>query len=258
LVEKATAPVPWNAGRCAAAFGELVARVVGVVVGEVRRASSIPSDLVGIECTNGPSERQTTFGCRRTVFRTMEPLARDGRLAPVKLRLMTLAMIGLAACAPAASPGPTTTGPTGTLGTSPPVIFGTPEPTLAGGAEGLVADLVARGATARLGASFLAEPLQGEGVVVCVGAEALQVYVLKDHEAALAAASRIDRNDPSKIGTALVDWAGTPRFWLRDRILVLYLGTDVATDAVLRALLGSPFAEAHEAGRPPLPAPDCA
>ena len=121
-----------------------------------------------------------------------------------------------------------------------------------------MADLVAAGASATLGSNFLAEPLPGEGVLVCVGKEPVQVYVLKDHEAALAAASKIDRNDPSKIGTSIVDWAGTPRFWLRDRILVLYLGTNAVTDAALRTLLGPPFAEAHVPGRPPVPAQDCA
>ncbi len=121
-----------------------------------------------------------------------------------------------------------------------------------------MADVVASGATARVGSGFLADPMPGEGVVVCVGTEAVQVYVLKDHEAALAAASRIDRDDPSKVGTAIVDWAGRPRFWLRDRILVLYVGEDAATDGALRALLGQPFAESRVAGRPPLPAPDCA
>jgi hypothetical protein len=93
---------------------------------------------------------------------------------------------------------------------------------------------------------------------VCVGTEAVQVYVLKDHEAVRAAASMIDPDDPSKIGTSIVDWAGRPRFWLRDRILVLYIGDDAATDAALRTLLGEPFAEAPGPGRPPLPAPDCA
>ena len=110
----------------------------------------------------------------------------------------------------------------------------------------------------KVGSNFLADPMPGEGILVCLGVEPVQVYVLRDHEAALAAASMIDREDPSKVGTAIVEWAGRPRFWLRDRILVLYIGDDAATDAALRGLLGEPFAEAPVAGRPPLPAPDCA
>jgi hypothetical protein len=56
FVLNATAPVPWKEGRCAG--------VAAVVSEGVRRRSSIPSDLVGIECTNAISERQTTSGYR--------------------------------------------------------------------------------------------------------------------------------------------------------------------------------------------------
>src|ERR1044071_4639592 len=64
LVENATAPVPWKAGRCEAVAGPETGFAVGlwVVVTELRRAGSIPSDLVGIECTNRLQERQTTPG----------------------------------------------------------------------------------------------------------------------------------------------------------------------------------------------------
>ena len=169
-----------------------------------------------------------------------------------------LLLLAVSACSPSVTPGPTSTGSPAPSPTPPPVIFGTPDPTTADGVEALVADLVAGGATAKLGSFFLAEPLRGEGILVCVGTEAVQVYVQKDHEAALAVSQMIDRDDPSKIGTAVVNWAGRPRFWLRDRIIVLYVGTDAATDAALRGLLGEPFAESRQPGPPPLPAPDCA
>lgn len=169
-----------------------------------------------------------------------------------------LLLLAIGACSPAATPAASPTGAPTSSPSPPPVIFGTASPTSADGAEGLVEDLVASGAMARLGSNFLADPLPGEGVLVCIGTEAVQVYVLRDHEAAQAAASSIDREDPSKIGTSIVDWAGRPRFWLRDRILVLYVGDSAATDMALRTLLGEPFAEERGAGRPPLPAPDCA
>jgi hypothetical protein len=142
--------------------------------------------------------------------------------------------------------------------TVPTVIVGTANPRTADGAEALVADLVVAGMTAKLGSTFLAEPFPGEGVLVCVGTESVQTYVLKDHEAALAAASKIDRDDPSKIGTSIVDWVGRPRFWLRDRMLILYVGDDARTDAALRTLLGEPLAEADASARPFPPEPDCA
>jgi hypothetical protein len=117
------------------------------------------------------------------------------------------------------------------------------------GIEGLRADVNARGLTAEIGSAFMSEPVGGQGTTLCVGTETLQVYEFIDHEAALAASAKIDRDDPSKIGNGIVDWTGSPRFWLRGNVIVLYLGDDAATDGLLRDILGPPFAESHEPGR---------
>ena len=170
----------------------------------------------------------------------------------------TLLLVAVSACAPSATSQPTSQASPEPSASPPRVIVGTPNPTTSDGAEALVADLIAGGAAAKLGSNFLAEPLRGEGILVCIGTEAVQVYIQKDHESALAVASMIDPDDPSKIGTSIVNWTGRPRFWLRDRIIVLYVGTDAATDTALRTLMGRPFAEARQPGPPPLPAPDCA
>lgn len=169
-----------------------------------------------------------------------------------------LLLMAVSACTPALPPQPTSTQSLEPSASPPRVIFGTAEPTPIDGAEALVADLIGGGATAKLGSFFLAEPLRGEGRLICIGTEAVQVYVQKDHEAALAVSQMIDRNDPSKVGTSIVNWTGRPRFWLRDQIIILYVGTDAAMDATLRGLLGQPFAESRQPGPPPLPAPDCA
>ena len=135
----------------------------------------------------------------------------------------------------------------------------TPQPTAppaASGVAGIVADLSAAGVAAKAGGAFASEPIGGEGISMCVGKETVQTYQFIDHESALVVVQTIDPEDPSRIGTMIVDWAGTPRFWLRDNVIVLYTGTDAATDAALRALLGQPFAEG-EGGRMPLPGPDC-
>lgn len=155
-----------------------------------------------------------------------------------------------AACQGAGSSAPPTANPT-TAGPTPGPTAGP-----AGGLDGLVADLNAAGTAAKSGSFFATDPIGGEGKVVCIGVETVQVFQFIDHEAALATSMKIDRNDPSKIGTAIVDWAGTPRFWLRDRIIVLYTGEDAATDAAIRALLGRPFAEGQP-GRMGLPTPPC-
>ncbi|HUQ44769.1 MAG TPA: hypothetical protein VM451_10230 [Candidatus Limnocylindria bacterium] len=165
----------------------------------------------------------------------------------VRQLLLTPVLLLVVACQGAATPPPS----------APPTTApaGTPSPTLAG-LGGVAADLTAAGVTAKAGSAFSTEPIGGEGFALCVGAETVQTYAFIDHEAALAAQAKIDREDPSTIGTTHVNWTGKPRFWLRDNLILLYLGEDAATDAALRTLLGPPFAEG-EAGGMPLAGPPC-
>jgi hypothetical protein len=162
--------------------------------------------------------------------------------------LLAPAVLLLAGCQAAATPSPTAP--------STQVPTATPAPTSAPGLTGVVADLSAAGVTAKAGSGFATEPIGGEGFALCVGAESVQTYAFIDHEAALAAQAKIDRDDPSTIGTTHVNWTGKPRFWLRENLILLYLGEDAATDAALRTLLGPPFAEG-EAGGMSLPGPPC-
>lgn len=152
----------------------------------------------------------------------------------------------MAGCQATASPSPAVPSPSAA----------SPVATAPHGVEGLADALDATGSDAKKGAAFASEPIGGQGSTVCVGAETVQTYEFIDHEAALAASLKIDRDDPSHIGNALIEWAGVPRFWLRDRIIVLYLGEDAPTDSALRSVLGQPFAEG-EPGRMRLPEPPC-
>ena len=102
--------------------------------------------------------------------------------------------------------------------------------------------LAAASASVRQADRFDAAPLPGQGVLLCVGREEVRVYVFTTEQARLAAAASIDPIDPSHIGTSIVEWTGNPRFWQRDRILVLYLGTDAPTEALLTSVMGPPFA----------------
>jgi hypothetical protein len=132
----------------------------------------------------------------------------------------------------------------------------TPAATAPHGIDGLVADLVTARTDPKSGTAFTSEPIGGQGSTVCLGTETVRAYEFIDHEAALAASQTIDRDDPSRVGNGIVDWAGAPRFWLRDRVIVLYLGEDAEIEATLRTLLGPPFAQG-QAGRMPLPEPPC-
>ena len=159
-----------------------------------------------------------------------------------QLLLLPLVLIGTLGCQPSGATSPPSI--------APPSV----EPTTTGGIDVLIADLGAGGATVEKGATFSSDPVGGEGTTVCVGEETIRTYEFIDHEAALAASQKIDPDDPTKIGNAVVSWMGKPRFWLRDRILVLYLGADEPTEAALLDLLGEPFAEGAE-GFMPLPEP---
>ena len=163
--------------------------------------------------------------------------------------LLAVALLVIAACQtspPSASPG-------ASIAPSP-----TPIATSVAGVEGLVADLIAAGVPAKAGGVLSGEPIGGDGRLVCVGKESVQVYVFRDRAAAEAAAARIDPKDPWHIGNSIVEWIDTPHFWTRDRILVGYVGQDAATMTVLVGVLGQPFAQgAGGGGRGPLPRPDC-
>jgi hypothetical protein len=133
----------------------------------------------------------------------------------------------------------------------------TPGPTATiDGPDALIADLRNAGADARLGERFAPDPFIAQGVVMCLGKEPIRLYVFPSIADRQQAAARIDPANPSNMGTAMVDWNGRPRFWQRDRVLVLYLGEEVATEALLRGVLGQPFAIGQ--GRPALRDDSCA
>ncbi len=108
--------------------------------------------------------------------------------------------------------------------------------------EGLVTALAAAQLDVRQARVFDPTPLQGRGTLLCVGREEVRVYAFASDQERAAVTSQIDPTDPSHIGTSIVEWTGNPRFWQGDRIIVLYLGADPATETRLTAALGQPFA----------------
>ena len=117
------------------------------------------------------------------------------------------------------------------------------------GVGGLISALAAANAPVRQAETFDPTPLRGQGVLLCVGREEVRVYVFASEQERATAATSIDPSDPSHVGTSIVEWMGNPRFWQRDRILVLYLGTDAPTDRLLTSVMGPPFARGADGGR---------
>jgi hypothetical protein len=108
--------------------------------------------------------------------------------------------------------------------------------------ETLIGDLAAAGADVGPPSQFEAEPLAPNGVSMCVDGQTVQVYIYPSPAARMAATSAIDPDDPTNIGTSIVEWDGEPKFWQRDRVVLLYLGRDEATTELLTSVLGEPFA----------------
>ncbi|MGI8517998.1 MAG: hypothetical protein ACR2ME_06635 [Acidimicrobiia bacterium] len=120
-----------------------------------------------------------------------------------------------------------------------------------------VAELTEEGVEIDQAETFSTEPVGGEGQLFCLGDQEVRVYLFAGDDEAAAAAARIDPNDPSNMGSVIIEWAGNPRFWQRGSMLVLYLGKDQATEDLITAVLGQPFAEGQGPGRglPGLPGP---
>lgn len=74
------------------------------------------------------------------------------------------------------------------------------------------------------------------------------MYTYETDDEVAAAVSQINPTDPSQVGTSMVSWAGAPRFWRADRMIVLYLGDSPAIELGLTSVLGDPFAEGKGRG----------
>ena len=107
------------------------------------------------------------------------------------------------------------------------------------------------GAEVRTTGDFSTEPLGGKGIGLCVAGQEVSVYLYPTLEERAAVAARIDPQDPSNLGTSIIEWAGNPKFWQADRLIVLYLGSDPSVESGITSILGQPFARGQ--GRDPGP-----
>ncbi len=160
-----------------------------------------------------------------------EPIHDEGRRSQMRNPLVLVLTVLLAACDGSSS---TTTGVDDSSAQDP---------------VRLVAELEEDGSTVEEVGTFSSEPLGGSGQILCVNAEEVRVYLFGSEELASSVAARIDPNDPSNLGNAMVEWVGTPRFWQRGPMLVLYLGDDQAIENSLSSILGEPFARGVGPGR---------
>ena len=79
------------------------------------------------------------------------------------------------------------------------------------------------------------------GEIVRLNGQELQLFNYPSEADALAAAAEVSPNGRS-VGTHMIAWLATPYFFRHDQTLILYVGDDVDTVALLTAVLGAPFA----------------
>jgi hypothetical protein len=80
------------------------------------------------------------------------------------------------------------------------------------------------------------------GPVLLVNGSRVQVFDFGEERFQRAAAEQISA-DGFTIDRTVVDWADQPNFWAKDRIIVLYVGTDPETLGLLNRVLGDPITE---------------
>ena len=83
------------------------------------------------------------------------------------------------------------------------------------------------------------------GVRLLVNGHQVSVYAFPTSEGAAAAAGGVSADGSSIVGDGVaynVLWVGPPHFFLRERVIVLYVGDDVEILELLEGILGPQFA----------------
>ena len=80
-----------------------------------------------------------------------------------------------------------------------------------------------------------------KGRILKVNGVDVQVFEYKSAEAMEADAAQVSP-DGGSVGTSMVTWMATPHFFKAGRVIVLYVGDDVAVLNSLMSVLGEPFA----------------
>ena len=80
-----------------------------------------------------------------------------------------------------------------------------------------------------------------EGRMIKIGGEDVQVFQYS-HAAAADAQAALVSPDGSAVGTSKLHWVGSPHFYKKGKLLVLYVGDDDRVLKTLDAMLGRQFA----------------
>ena len=117
----------------------------------------------------------------------------------------------------------------------------TTEPLAVEDKASLIAALEAAGATVELGEPISQPFFTPEGSIVKVNGADVQIFEYESSEAMANEASQVSA-DGGSIGTSMATWMDTPHFYKTGRIIVLYVGSDIAVLDLLEETLGPQFA----------------
>jgi hypothetical protein len=113
-----------------------------------------------------------------------------------------------------------------------------------GGYQGVVEALDEKGASVQP-AGQIEQPFFGTpALAFTVNDENVQIFEFATVEQREAAAATISGNG-FIIGTAMVDWIGTPYFFASERVIVLYVGSNPEMVELLTGILGAPLTGAQ-------------
>lgn len=103
----------------------------------------------------------------------------------------------------------------------------------------LIDALRASGLTVNPVAKVSQQVLSGSGETVQVNSETIQVYEYPDAKAAQDDAANVQPN--GTVPGVTVTWPGQPHFYRKERIIVIYPGTNQTVLTALESALGKPF-----------------
>jgi hypothetical protein len=109
----------------------------------------------------------------------------------------------------------------------------------------LVDNLRAAGATVEPTGEIIQDFFSVKGQAINVNGEDVQVFEYRDNAAAEMEAQLISP-DGSSIGTSMPFWVAPPHFYKGGKIIVLYVGENVAVIDLLESVLGAQFAGRSE------------
>jgi hypothetical protein len=104
-----------------------------------------------------------------------------------------------------------------------------------------LAALQAANVTAKIGESITQDFFSPEGHIITINGQDVQVFEYESAEAMENDASRV-APDGGSVGTSMMSWMDAPHFYKAGRILVLYVGSDKTTLALLEKVIGPQFA----------------